>query len=55
LRNLKGRDHSENLGIDGNIILYWNRVGRCGLDASGSLLQDQWWAPVNIGMNLLVP
>jgi hypothetical protein len=23
LENLKGRDHSEDLGIDGNVILEW--------------------------------
>jgi len=37
--NLKGRDYSEDLSVDGCIILEWilgNRLGRCGLDASGS-------------------
>jgi hypothetical protein len=37
--NLKGRDHSECLRVDWKEILYrifGNRVGRCGLDASGS-------------------
>jgi hypothetical protein len=36
LENLKGKDHVENLGIDGRIILkriLENRVGRCELDA----------------------
>jgi hypothetical protein len=37
-KNLKVRDHSEDKGLDGRIILEWilwkNRVGRCGLDAS---------------------
>jgi hypothetical protein len=38
LENLEGRDHSEDLGVDG---LYQNgsygySVGRCGLDSSGS-------------------
>jgi hypothetical protein len=37
--NLKERDHSEDLGIDGKIIsehILGNKVGRCGMDASGS-------------------
>jgi len=34
--NLKGRDHSEDLDVGGKIILEWNLVGRCGLDASES-------------------
>jgi hypothetical protein len=34
--NLKCRDHSEVLGIDGKTLLEGNTVGRCGLDASGS-------------------
>jgi hypothetical protein len=39
LENLQGRDHSEDLGVDGKIILKWNLGkygGRGGLDASGS-------------------
>jgi len=34
LENLKGRDPSEELGIDGK--LRGNRVEGCGLDSSGS-------------------
>jgi hypothetical protein len=38
--NLKGRDNSEDLSVDGKITLDWIfreiRVGRCGLDSSGS-------------------
>jgi hypothetical protein len=37
--HLKGRDHSENLSIDGRIIWngFWeNRLGRCGLDSFSS-------------------
>jgi hypothetical protein len=37
--NVKGRDNSEDLVINGKIILKWilgNSVGGCGLDASGS-------------------
>jgi hypothetical protein len=39
LRSLKGRDHSEDQGVHGRIILKWplgNRVGVCRLDSSGS-------------------
>jgi hypothetical protein len=40
LENLKGRDHLEDTGIDGKMILEWiiKRVGRCGLDAFVSRL-----------------
>jgi hypothetical protein len=37
--NLKGKDHSEGLGVDGMIILEWilrKRVRKCGVVASGS-------------------
>jgi hypothetical protein len=37
LEFLKGRDHSEDLGVDGRIVLEWilgNRMGSCGLDES---------------------
>jgi hypothetical protein len=36
---LKERDHSEDLGVDGKLILEWilgKRCGRCGLHVSGS-------------------
>jgi hypothetical protein len=36
LENLKGRDHSEDLGSDGKITLEWfsgHRMERCKLDA----------------------
>jgi hypothetical protein len=39
VQNPKGREHSEDIGIDGRIVLEWilgKRVGKCGLDASGS-------------------
>jgi hypothetical protein len=36
LENVEGGDHSEDLGVDGKILLEWilhrNRVGMCGLD-----------------------
>jgi hypothetical protein len=37
--NLIGKDHLEDLGVDVKVIFavsYRNRVGRCGLDSSGS-------------------
>jgi hypothetical protein len=37
--SLNGKGHSENLGVDGKIILEWilgNRVVRWGLDSRGS-------------------
>jgi hypothetical protein len=37
LESLRGRDHSEDLGVD-RIILKWilgNRIGGCGLDSLG--------------------
>jgi hypothetical protein len=37
LENLKGGDHSEDLGIDGSIISPGNVVGRCELGVSGSV------------------
>jgi hypothetical protein len=29
---MKGRDHSEELGVDGKIILEWILGGRCGVE-----------------------
>jgi hypothetical protein len=57
LGNLKGRDYSEDIGIDGKIILnrsYGNRWE--GVDWM-HLAQDeqQWWAVVNTVMNHRVP
>jgi hypothetical protein len=36
MTNSEGKRPLEDLGIDGKLILEGNRVGRCGLDASGS-------------------
>jgi len=39
LTSLMGRDHSEDIDVDGKVILEFilgNTVGGCGLDASGS-------------------
>jgi hypothetical protein len=38
-KTCRGRDHSEDTGVDRKIILEWilgHSVGKCGLDASGS-------------------
>jgi hypothetical protein len=52
LENLKGRNHLEDLGVDGRIILGWilgKWVWMVRTD------RDQWRAPVNTVMNLRVP
>jgi hypothetical protein len=55
---VKVRDHSEDLGIDGNIILElmlekhgWEVVDWMHLAQD----RDQWWAVVNTVMNIRVP
>jgi hypothetical protein len=42
LRNLKGRNHSENLGIDKRLIWEWilDSMWSCELDSSGSCEQS---------------
>jgi hypothetical protein len=56
LENLKGRDHLEDLGVDGKIILEWILGKYDGKFWSGySWLRDQWRAVVNTVMNLRVP
>jgi hypothetical protein len=57
LGNLEARYHSEELGVDGMIILKWilgNSVGICMLDTSGSG-QGSVKVLVNTVMNFRVP
>jgi hypothetical protein len=53
LENLKGRDHSENLGINGKTILecMWEVVDWMHLAQD----RDQWRGLVNTVMKLWVP
>jgi hypothetical protein len=56
LESLKGRDYSEDIGLDGRIIFNWILWKLwIGLDRI-HLAQDRdwWWAVVNTVMNLLV-
>jgi len=50
LVNPKGRDHSEDLSVDGKIILRWKIVDWLYLSQD----RDQWRAVVNTVMNLQV-
>jgi len=57
LENWKGRDHSEDLGVDWKIILEWI-LGRLSEDLHWMHLaqdMDQWRAVVNTVMNLRYP
>jgi hypothetical protein len=53
--NLRERDHLEDPGIDGRIILIWI-LRLWGVDWI-KMAQDRerWWALVNMVMNLWVP
>jgi hypothetical protein len=57
LENLKGRDHTEDLSVDGRIILKrilqkrWENVDRIHLAQD----RDQWQAALNTVMKLRVP
>lgn len=47
LEILKEKDHSEEIVVDGRVLLKWilsRRMSRCGLDSSGSE-----WGPVTCG------
>jgi hypothetical protein len=57
LKNLKGRDHSEDMAVDGDNIrmdvrkIWWEDVDWIHL----AQYRDQWRAHVNTVMKLLVP
>jgi hypothetical protein len=55
--NLRERDHSENLGVDGRIILKWIVRKYVWRAWTFHLSQDRdrWQAVVNAVMNLRVP
>jgi len=57
LGNLRERDHLEDAGVDGRIILRLIFRKRCGGMERIDLAQDRdrWWALVNAVMNLRVP
>jgi hypothetical protein len=55
--DLRERDHLQDLGIDGRIILKWiSNVGMGSVDwIDMAQDRDRWQALVNTGMNLWVP
>jgi hypothetical protein len=59
LGNLRERDHLENRGVDGRIILRWifrKWKWRRGIDwIELSQVRDKWWAFENAVMNFRVP
>jgi hypothetical protein len=60
LGNLKGRDHLEDIGVDGrwedNIRMYLREIGWEGVDwIHVAQDRDHWKAFVNTVMNLCVP
>jgi hypothetical protein len=55
--NLRVRDHLEDPGVDGRIILSWIlKKSEGGMGWIGATQdRDKWWALVNAVMNLQVP
>jgi hypothetical protein len=58
LEILKGRDALEDLGVDGKITLAWI-LGKIGWEGADWMHlaqdRDQWFALVNMVMNLWIP
>jgi len=56
LQNLKGRDHLEDQGVDGRIILEWILGGQCGKVRNGFICVRTGtmggWGLLNTAMNL---
>ena len=57
-RSLRERDHLDDTGIDGRLILQWifkkwNGGGMDWIDPAQK--RDRWWALVNAGINFQVP
>jgi hypothetical protein len=56
VRNLKRRDHSEDLGVDGNMRMDLREIGWDDVDwMHVAQNREQWWALVNMVMNLRIP
>jgi hypothetical protein len=57
LRKVEGRDHLEDPGVDGTIILTWIYRKWYGVMDWIDLGQDRysWWAVVNAVMNFRIP
>jgi hypothetical protein len=57
LKNLKGRDHSEELSVDVNIRMDFKErgVGKVWIGCIWLRDRDQWRAIVNTAVNLWVP
>ena len=51
---LREKDHLEDTGIDGRIILRWVWGGGMGWNQLAQD-RDKWWAILNVVMNLRVP